>query len=128
MRTLRQRILVLAGALAALVAHGSEPLPQQWFDGPETASEIGLATFSQSPFLDDRGLPPAEERLPDDPVVIRPLRNNGKYGGKARIALDDSWQFFNWEPAITLSADMRTLLPNLAERWTVSEDGRVTTV
>ena len=89
----------------------------------KTASELGITAFQQSPLLDDRDLPPVEERLPDDPVVIEPLRNIGKYGGTARIALDDSWQFFNWEPAVTIGADMRTTLPNLAQRWTISEDG-----
>ena len=122
-------LLVAAGCLAALPpAVAEDVLPRTWFDGPRTASEVGLAAFSDSPYLAGRDLPSVAERLPADPVVIEPLRRTGKYGGKARIAQDDGWQFFNWEPAITLSADMRSLLPNLAERWTVSEDGRVTTV
>ena len=106
----------------------TERWPQEWFDGPRTASEVGLSTFSESPYLEGRDLPPVTARLPADPVVIEPLRRGGQYGGTARIAIDDSWQFFNWEPAITLSADMRSLLPNLARRWTISDDGRITTV
>ena len=107
---------------------GGEELPRTWFDGAKTASELGITAFQQSPLLDDRDLPPVAERLPDDPVVIEPLRKIGKYGGTARIALDDSWQFFNWEPAVTIGADMRTTLPNLAQRWTISEDGRILTI
>ena len=125
-------VLAFATAFATAVAFAAEPeapdWPREWFEPPKTASEIGLKSFSQSPFLDDRGLPPVEERLPDDPVVIQPYRSIGKYGGKARITLWDSWQFFNWEHALTLSADMRNVLPNLAESWSLSEDGRVTTV
>ena len=122
-------LIAAVGCLAALPpAVAEDVLPRTWFDGPRTASEVGLAAFSESPYLAGRDLPPVAERLPADPVVIEPLRRTGKYGGKARIAQDDGWQFFNWEPAITLSADMRSLLPNLAERWTVSEDGRITTV
>ncbi len=102
--------------------------PKEWFEAPKTASEIGLTRFAQSPYLDDRGLPPVEERLPDDPVVIQPYRTIGKYGGTARITLWDTWQFFNWEHALTVSANMRDVLPNLAESWELSEDGRITTI
>ena len=103
-------------------------LPPEWFAPPETASELGITRFSQSPFLDGRGLPPVEERLPDDPVVIQPYRAIGKYGGTARITLWDSWQFFSGEHALTISADMRHVLPNLAESLSPSEDGRITTI
>ena len=106
----------------------SPPWPEEWFAPPQTASELGITSFSQSPYLDDRGLPPVEQRLPDDPVVSQPYQSVGKYGGTARITLWDSWQFFNWEHALTLSADMRNVLPNLAESWSLSEDGRVTTI
>ncbi len=124
------RIAAVAGWFAAsATAQPTEgDLPPEWYAPPKTASEVGLTSFSQSPFLEGRGLPPVEERLPDDPVVIQPYERIGKYGGKARITLWDSWQFFNWEHALTLSADMRNVLPNLAESWNLSEDGRVTTV
>ncbi len=103
-------------------------MPPEWFAPPSTASELAITRFSQSPMLDGRDLPPVEERLPDDPVVIQPYRTIGKYGGTARITLWDSWQFFNGEHALTISADMRNVLPNLAESWSLSEDGRVTTI
>ena len=123
----------LAGvAFGALVA-GTVPArdndwPEAWYQPPKTASELAITSFAQSPYLDDRDLPPVEERLPDDPVVIQPYQSIGKYGGTVRIPIWDSWQFFNWEHALTLSADMRNVLPNLAESWSLSEDGRITTV
>ena len=120
-------------ALAAFAALGNAPdgelpWPQEWFEPPAKASEVGLTRFAQSPYLDDRDLPPVEERLPDDPIIIQPYRDIGKYGGTARITLWDTWQFFNWEHALTLSANMRDVLPNLAESWELSEDGRITTI
>ena len=102
--------------------------PESWFAPPKTASEAGIARFFESPFLKNRGLPPVAERLPEDPVVLAPYKSVGKYGGTARITLDDSGQFFSWEAALTLSPDLRTVLPNLAESWTVSDDGRVTSI
>ena len=125
------------GAVGADNAIGGEPAafnardrgwPESWFAPPKTASETGISRFSESPYLADKGLPQVAERLPEDPVVVTPYRNIGEYGGTARITLGDSWQFFNWEAALTLSPDLRGVLPNLAESWSVSEDGRVTSI
>lgn len=102
--------------------------PDAWFEPPQTASELGIERFAESPYLADRDLPPVASRLPADPVVATPYQSIGKYGGTARITLDDRWQFFNWEAALTLSPDMRGVLPNLAESWSVSADGRVTAI
>ena len=126
-------VKLVALALAAAIAHADNGVegrgwPQSWFEAPKTASEVGITHFSESPFLADRGLPPVAERLPADPIVIEPYQAIGRYGGKAVIMLDDSWQFFNWEAALTLSPDMRGFLPNLAEWWRLSEDGRTVTV
>ena len=117
-----------AGAQAASFSPRERGWPQSWFAPPKTASEIGISRFFESPYLADKGLAPVAERLPEDPVVVTPYRNIGKYGGTARITLDDSWQFFNWEAALTLSPDLRGVLPNLAESWSVSADGRVTAI
>ena len=129
--TCRHRVACVA-ALAAMSTPAQTPeqmdLPPQWFEAPKTASQLGIRSFAQSPYLDDRDLPGVEERLPDDPVVIHPYKSIGKYGGTARITIWDNWQFFNTEHAVTISADMRNVLPNLAEFFDVSEDGRVTTV
>ena len=102
--------------------------PESWFAPPKTARETGISRFFESPYLADKGLPPVAERLPEDPVVVEPYGNIGEYGGTARITLGDGWQFFNWEAALTLSPDLRGVLPNLAESWSVSEDGRVTSI
>ena len=103
-------------------------MPPQWFVPPRTASELGITQFSQSPILDGQDLPPLEDRLPDDPVVSHPYERIGKYGGKARVTLFDHRRFLPHEHALTISADLRNVLPNIAESWSVSEDGRVTTI
>ena len=107
---------------------GGTGWPQAWFEPFKTAGELGIVRFSESPALAAARLPPVHERLPADPVVVTPYRSIGKYGGVARITLDDIWTFFNWEAALTLSPDMRTVLPNLAESYAVSEDGRTTSI
>ena len=49
--------------------------PANWLQAP-TASELGITEFSEAPMLAAmvaRGeLPPVEDRLPDDPLVIGP--------------------------------------------------------
>ncbi|MGI9322631.1 MAG: ABC transporter substrate-binding protein [Pseudomonadales bacterium] len=115
----------LCGLLfAAAVLAEEETWPQAWFEPMQTASELGITQFSQSPYLDAQDLPPVAERLPDDPVVVVPLAEVGKYGGTARITTNEWLTFPNMEPPMAISADMRTILPNLAESWTVSPDGR----
>ncbi|MEM7018408.1 MAG: ABC transporter substrate-binding protein [Pseudomonadota bacterium] len=102
--------------------------PQAWFEPNKTAHEVGLTQFSQSPYLDKYDLPPVEDRLPDDPVVVTPLKELGKYGGTVRTTRNEWLTYPNVEPPITISADMRTLLPNFAKSWEISEDGRHLTV
>jgi peptide/nickel transport system substrate-binding protein len=111
------------------VAAAAEPAwPPAWFEPPQTAAQLGLTTFEQSPVLEERGLPPVEERLPDDPVVSVPLESLGHYGGTARIIELDSRVFYSREGLLTISPDHKTILPNLAESWHYSDDGRRLTV
>ncbi len=113
--------------LMVLSCHGfadDETWPRAWYEPMKTASEVGITQFSQSPVLDSHDLPPLKERLPDDPAVVVPMAEIGRYGGTARITTNEWLTFPNEEPVLTISADMRTILPNLAESWEVSPDGR----
>ncbi len=126
------RILAsVAGCLLAVWSAGfaGEPQwPRAWYEPAKTAGELGISTFAQSPLLDGRSLPPVVKRLPDDPVVVVPIGQIGRYGGTARITRNEWLTFPNVESPLTISADMRTFLPNLAESWSVSPDGRAITL
>jgi len=128
--TTRIPACIIAWSLcAATAALSADPeWPRAWYEPAKTASELGITVFSQSPLLSNRDLPPVAERLPDDPVVVVPLGEIGRYGGTARITRNDYLTFPNVESPLTLSADMRTFLPNLAESWTLSPDGRTITL
>lgn len=56
-------------------------IPASWNEAPQTASQLGITRFNQSPFLNGRNLPPVADRLPDDPPVIEPYESVGTYGG-----------------------------------------------
>lgn len=91
-------------------------------------------SFSEAPGLtalvEDGLLPPVEERLPEDPMVVTPYDSIGEYGGSLRTVLlgseDDPWltktafydNLVRWNFAYT------DVLPNLAESWEVSPDGK----
>ena len=89
--------------------------------------------FSQAPMLDQLPLPPVADRLPLDPLVIYPPDQNGPYGGRwqrygtsapdvgifrARLAYDG---LVRWGPMA------QQILPNLAVRWQISDQGRTYT-
>ena len=73
-----------AGDTAAAAGPSSDrvrlPIGQYNMDDyvARTGAEI---VFSDSPFLAGKGLPPVEERLPDNPVVMETWIEDGKYGG-----------------------------------------------
>ena len=76
-------------------------------------------------------LPPVEERLPEDPMVVVPFAETGKYGGTLRsvvlgvsLSLSERWYRTG---LVRPSTDGATVLPNVAKGWEVSEDGKVTT-
>ncbi len=94
-------------------------------------------TFFQSPMLNlqvvHKKLPPVEERLPENPLVIVPPEQNGPYGGtwtrfgngpqdvgilEARLAYDG---LVRWD------AMCSKVLPNLAVSWTIADSGKVFT-
>ena len=77
--------LLVMGATTAAQQAESGVWPDSWHEVPRTVSQTEITTLSESPMsaeLVKRGeLPPVQHRLPDDPVVIEPLVDIGKYGG-----------------------------------------------
>ncbi len=104
--------------------------PAEWFKPPRTASEMGITAFQEAPMLKElveRGeLPPVEERLPVDPIVIHPYEGVGRYGGTATVV--DHWILNPPESLLRIGPESRRAIPNLAESVEVSEDGRVATI
>lgn len=86
-----------------------------------------ILTFSESPMLAEQVtagiLPPVEERLPEEPLVIQPYEEIGIYGGTMNgmstsfgSATQDfmSWRHVN---LLHLSDDLITVTPNVAKSW-----------
>ena len=91
------------------------------------------AKYSEAPELlelvKQGKLPPVEERLPENPVVVEPLQEVGQYGGTWRrcwMGLSDSSgpnKVAGHVRLVRFNADGSELQPDLAERWEMSPDG-----
>lgn len=73
-------------------------------------------------------LPPVDERLPENPLVVEPVESIGKYGGVWRTGLrggsDNAWIFrtIGYEGLTRWSRDWTRVEPNVAESWEVNDD------
>ncbi len=152
---LSRRALLRLGLLsAAAAAHGVGALPPGVaaqdakpgmnligkLEGPELITDPALfpKTFKEAPALAELvkagKLPPVQERIGQDPLVVRPLREIGRYGGTwrrgftgpfdtsngHRVAQNDKLLYYDYTGT--------KVVPNIARGWEVSPDGKVTTV
>ena len=117
-------------AKAQVIPH--DTWPESWFHDPKTASELGITKFHQSPMLDEAvksgKLPPVEERLPKDPIVVEPVEGIGEYGGTAVVFATGGWGeggLLN-PPGMPLIMDpeVQGIHANLAKGWEFKDDGK----
>jgi peptide/nickel transport system substrate-binding protein len=86
----------------------------------------------QAPMLDEMvasgAIPPLEERLPANPLVVTPVESVGTYGGTwhsaLRGGLDNAWiaRTVAYDGLVRYDREWKEIVPNLAESWEVSED------
>ena len=109
-------------------------------EGAEVVTDPALIpkTFKEAPQLAELvkagKLPPVQERIGQDPLVVKPLREIGKYGGTwrrgftgpfdtsngHRVAQNDKLLYWDYTGT--------KLVPNIARAWEVSPDGKITTL
>ncbi len=125
-------------AAAELARQGAKPI--QGFQAVHQVSEwpedSGVA-FRESPVLAEQVsigvLPQVAERLPRQPLVISPPDQNGPYGGTwARLGtgprdINIVEARFAYEGLVRWGPKGKEILPNVARKWKVSEEGRVFT-
>lgn len=97
--------------------------------------------FAEAPLLAERvsagSLPPVEERLAQDPMVLTPLEQIGEYGGTAHMVSDTAGRY-GWDAQILVADRMSYLLrldldclnvvPALASSWEMSADAKTLTI
>jgi peptide/nickel transport system substrate-binding protein len=115
--------LVLTLAVAGIGFAGGE---QEAGEGTATAAAAepaGKEAPDLAALVAAGELPPLEERLPTEPLVIEPRDEIGVYGGtwrRVNFRLFQNW--YSWEPLLKLDMETFEPIPNIAKDWEVSED------
>ena len=78
-------------------------------------------------------LPPVEQRLPEEPLIVDCVERIGEYGGELRTVrirpnTMEEVLFMTVEPLLRFAKDGKTVVPNVAKRWEFSNDGKSLTV
>ncbi len=145
-------ILFLSAGMGA--ASGKEEATRSEAEGGITAAEgpalfaslaeyekltgRSITTFSEAPMLKELvtagRLPPLEERLPEEPMVVQSYDEIGRYGGTLRgpalgpaTSGHDLWTA-RAQHLFTIAPDLRTIAPNIAKGWDISADNKALTI
>ena len=79
-------------------------------------------------------LPPVDQRIPQDPMVLKPLNEVGKYGGTWRRAFTGPGDVENGnrinasDKPLFWDATGNEIRPSVARAWNMSEDGKTFTL
>ncbi len=141
------RLVTLSLLLAVSIGFAStsfaqeQPSPPLYNSPAEYQNATGreIAEFNEAPMLaelvETGKLPPVEERLPEEPVVVVPVEEVGQYGGTWRrvaIGVGDVGTLFSqrltYENLVRWSADGKKVIPNVATEWVVSDEGQTFTI
>ncbi|MDE0025652.1 MAG: ABC transporter substrate-binding protein [Spirochaetaceae bacterium] len=104
----------------------------------EQATGNTITTYGEAPMLAAMvaagELPPVQERLPEEPLVLQPLASIGRYGGNLigaanypTYGADDVWSA-RIQGLLKPSMDLATVVPNAARAWQASDDLRSLTL
>ena len=119
--TVRYRIKITGAFLAALSALGTTTSAGAG-EAPMLAAKVSASQ-----------LPQLKDRIPQNPLVVKPTDRVGSYGGTWRSAMvggsDDGWilRTLSYENLMRWSPDWKQVVPNIAESVDVSPDARVFT-
>lgn len=141
-------ILVLALLVCSIIAgvapvFAAEEMPAaKYYATPGECEEVTgekIIEFKESPDLAElveKGeLPPVEERLPDEPLVVEPIDKIGQYGGElwAPATEPNSWNndggahvripYLYW-----IDKNTQEVIPFLAKGYDFSEDAKILTL
>ncbi len=90
-----------------------------------------ITEFNEAPALlklvEQGEIPPVEERLPEEPLVVEPFEEIGQYGGTIRNAhhgAPSMWWRKQHEPLVYYDNKHREIYPNVARSWEISDDGK----
>jgi len=121
---------------AAAKGAGDEPEAEEAQRTQEAAAEPG---YSEAPMLRNLvaagKLPPVQERLPDQPLVVEPYQEVGTYGGTIHVntnsTINPGWSYMSMagsDALLTFNRDLSWGHPNIVESYDLAEDGMSVTL
>ena len=117
-----RRIMFLFALLSLLVAAGFVSGQDMYSEAPALAEMVAAGE-----------LPPVDERLPDEPLVVEPVEEIGQYGGTWRAV--DNGDGNGWtqmttsvEPFLKWNRDVNGFRPNIVTSWEWNDDATELTV
>jgi peptide/nickel transport system substrate-binding protein len=126
-------IVLLAGVCMPLWVYGGGQKAAE--PTPETGTTEQIEGLGEAPMLAEmvaRGeLPPVEERLPEDVLVLEPEEEIGQYGGTLRMVANGpghgNLKMLMYDVPVRWNRDLTGYEPNLFKDWVYSEDGTAVT-
>ncbi len=119
---------------------GERVYPSQYasLDAYTAATGDSIESWGEAPMLAERvaagELPPVEERLPAQPVVVQPLEAVGEYGGELAGPSTNptccGWDVLEMrlQKLLTIDTDLQTIIPNIAQAFEISDDQTTFTI
>jgi peptide/nickel transport system substrate-binding protein len=132
-------LMLSSGAGQKVAAQAGNPL-MGTLEGPAVITDLAQfpKTFKEPPALaaqvQQKKLPPVQERIGADPLVIKPLHEVGKYGGTWRRGFSGPADFWNGyrccghDKILFWDYTGNVAVPNVAKGWEITDDGRTFTV
>jgi len=133
------RKVTITFLIAAISLLGIIPVLANGYESYTTLQEYEKATgkriekFNEAPMLRVKvaagELPPVEERLPEEPLVVEPAEEIGEYGGSWRRPCMGTWDRRGMkdliaEPLVRWSVNLDKIVPNVVKGWEFSEDAK----
>ncbi len=129
----RKLMLVLLSGAICLLAVTSVLAQVEVYNASEYEQLTGKKLeYQEAPMLRTMvaagELPPLKERLPQDPLVVKPTDEIGQYGGTLRrlneLGASNYRMNFGLEWLAAYPLDMEEVYPNVLKGWKVSEDAK----
>lgn len=123
-RISRRAFLAATGASVALAALPTIPAFAKDYKEPPSLKSA----------LEKGDLPPIAERLPENPLVVTPKDEVGRFGGDWNLALVGSgglsmlFRYQAYEPLVRFDPAWTKVIPNVAESFEGDEESKVYTV
>jgi peptide/nickel transport system substrate-binding protein len=102
------------------------------------AGSVFAVDYKEAPSLKEKvaagALPPLKDRLPENPLVIKPVERVGTYGGDWNHALVGGgsysmlFRYQAYEPSLRFTPDWSGVIPNVAESFQGDAEAKVYTI